>query len=116
MSDGAATNLGGTTTFSEAGSVIAGADALVVGNTGAAHVAAAVGTPVVSLFAPTIPAVRFRPWMVDHRLLGDQDIACRGCRARACAVPGQPCLSAVTVEDVLGALASVRRAAPAARR
>ena len=116
VADGAATDLAGTTTFSEAGSVIAGADAIVVGNTGAAHVAAAVGTPVVSLFAPTIPAVRFRPWMVDHRLLGDQDIACRGCRARACAVPGQPCLSAVTVDDVLAALASVRRAAPAARR
>ena len=41
---------------------------------------------------------------------------CRGCRARTCPVPGQPCLSVVTVDDVLSALASVRRAAPAARR
>ena len=29
---------------------------------GPAHLAAAVGTPVVSLFAPTVPPVRWRPW------------------------------------------------------
>ena len=42
--------------------VLAGAAAVVVGNTGAAHLAAAVGTPVVSLFAPVVPAVRWRPY------------------------------------------------------
>ena len=116
VADGTATDLAGRTSFSGLASVIAGADAIVVGNTGAAHVAAAVGTPVVSLFAPTIPAARFRPWMVEHVVLGDQEIGCRGCRARTCPIPSQPCLGAVTVDDVLAALASVRRAAPAARR
>jgi ADP-heptose:LPS heptosyltransferase len=84
--------------------VIAGATALVVGNTGAAHVAAAVGTPTVSLFAPTIPAVRFHPWMVDHVLLGDQQVPCRHCRARVCPRAEQVCLTSVTVDDVLDAL------------
>jgi ADP-heptose:LPS heptosyltransferase len=106
----AATNLAGATDFPTLARVIADASAVVVGNTGAAHVAAAVGTPVVSLFPPTIPAARFRPWLVPHVLLGDQDVACRGCRARACPVPGQPCLSGVTVDDVLLALASLRGA------
>jgi hypothetical protein len=54
--------------------------------------------------------------MVEHVVLGDQEIGCRGCRARTCPIPSQPCLGAVTVDDVLAALASVRRAAPAARR
>ena len=36
--------------------MLAGARGVVVGNTGPAHLAAAVGTPVVSLFAPTVPA------------------------------------------------------------
>lgn len=102
-------NLAGETDFTTLARVIADADAIVVGNTGAAHVAAAVGTPVVSLFPPTIPAVRFRPWMVPHALLGDQDIACRGCRARTCPLEDQPCLGVVTVGDVLQALASVRK-------
>jgi ADP-heptose:LPS heptosyltransferase len=105
-----ATNLAGQTDFATLGRVIAEADAIVVGNTGAAHVAAAVGTPVVSLFAPTIPAARFRPWRVPHVLLGDQHIACAGCRARRCPIPGQPCLGGIEISDVCAALAQVRRA------
>jgi ADP-heptose:LPS heptosyltransferase len=35
------------------------------------HLAAAVGTPVVAVFAATVPASRWRPWGVRHRLLGD---------------------------------------------
>lgn len=101
-------DLSGATDFTTLARVIADARALVVGNTGAAHVAAAVGTPTVSLFPPTIPAVRFRPWMVRHALLGDQDIACRGCRARACPLEDQPCLGVVTVDDVLRALDGLR--------
>ena len=66
----------------------AGAEAVVVGNTGPAHLAAAVGTPVVSLFAPVVPAARWRPWGVPHVLLGDQEAACRAtARTR---VPGRP--------------------------
>ena len=103
-----AVNLAGETDFTTLARVIADADALIVGNTGAAHVAAAVGTPVVSLFPPTIPAVRFRPWMVPHVLLGDQEIVCRGCRARVCPFESQPCLGVVTVDDVVRALDSVR--------
>ena len=88
--------------------MLAGAAAVVVGNTGAAHLAAAVGTPVVSLFAPTVPAARWRPWRVPHELLG-VDVPCAGCRARACPVPGHPCLEGVGVAE---ALAAVRRLAP----
>jgi ADP-heptose:LPS heptosyltransferase len=109
-----AVNLAGETDFTTLARVIADADAVIVGNTGAAHVAAAVGTPVVSLFAPTIPAVRFRPWMVPHVLLGDQEIACRGCRARVCPFENQPCLGIVSVDDVVRALDSVRKPREAA--
>lgn len=104
----------GTTSFAQLARVIADAEAIVVGNTGAAHVAAAVGTPVVSLFAPTIPAARFRPWMVAHELLGDQQIDCRGCRARICPREAQACLETVRVDDVLAALERLRAGVVAA--
>ena len=97
-------DLGGRTTFAELAEVFAGAEAIVVGNTGPAHLAAAIGTPVVSLYAPTVPAVRWRPWGVPHMLLGDQDAACAGSRARVCPLPGHPCLTCVSVEDVVEAL------------
>ena len=98
-----ALDLGGETDFRGLAGVIAGAAAIVVGNTGPAHLAAAVGTPVVSLFAPTVPAVRWRPWFVRHELLY-VDVPCAGCRARACPVPGHPCLGGVEVADVVAAV------------
>ncbi|WP_196807429.1 glycosyltransferase family 9 protein [Candidatus Solirubrobacter pratensis] len=106
----AGVDLGGATTFAGLARVLAAADAVVVGNTGPAHLAAAVGTPVVSLFAPTVPAVRWRPWLVAHELLY-VDVPCAGCRARTCPVAGHPCLAGVTVEEVVEA---VDRLAPLA--
>jgi len=103
-------DLGGRTTLAELAEVLAAARCVVVGNTGPAHLAAAVGTPVVSLFAPTVPAVRWRPWRVPHELLY-ADVPCAGCRAHVCPVEGHPCLGRITVEDVIGA---VDRLAPVA--
>jgi ADP-heptose:LPS heptosyltransferase len=97
-------DLGGRTDLAGLAAVLAGADAVVVGNTGPAHLAAAVGTPVVSLFAPTVPAARWAPWGVPSVLLGDQTIACAGCRAKVCPVAGHPCLSTVPVESVVEAV------------
>ncbi|MEC3998442.1 glycosyltransferase family 9 protein [Actinacidiphila sp. DG2A-62] len=100
VSAGVAVDLGGRTDARTLSGVLRLADALVCGNTGPAHLAAAVGTPVVSLFSPVVPAARWRPYGVPLVLLGDQDAACAGSRARDCPVPGHPCLSEVTAQDV----------------
>jgi ADP-heptose:LPS heptosyltransferase len=97
-------DLGGATTLAEMAALLDGAAAVVVGNTGPAHLAAAVGTPVVSLFAPVVPAARWAPYGVPSVLLGDQDAACRDTRARVCPVPGHPCLTSVTADDVVAAV------------
>jgi ADP-heptose:LPS heptosyltransferase len=99
-----AIDFGGKSTFAEYAAIVGGASAVICGNTAAVHVSSAMKTPVVELFPPTIPAVRFRPWMVPYALLGDQNIACRGCRARVCPFETQPCLNCVSVDDVVGAL------------
>lgn len=104
-------DLGGQTTLAQLAEVLLGADAVVVGNTGPAHLAAAVGTPVVSLFAPTVPPARWRPWRVPHRLLY-VNVPCAGCRARTCPVPGHPCLEEITVEQVLGSLGQLAHEQP----
>jgi heptosyltransferase III len=100
-------NLGGRTSLAELAGVLDGARVVVVGNTGPAHLAAAVGTPVVSLFSPVVPAARWAPWGVPSRLLGDQHAACRDTRARDCPIPGHPCLTSIapgTVADAVDAL------------
>ncbi|MFC4852032.1 glycosyltransferase family 9 protein [Actinophytocola glycyrrhizae] len=106
------TDLGGATGFPELAGVLAGADVVVVGNTGPAHLAAAVGTPVVSLFSPVVPAVRWAPYRVPTVLLGDQTAACRSTRARECPLPGHPCLTTVTAADVVAAVRTLRDGRP----
>lgn len=97
-------DLGGQTDLRTMAGVLAAADAVVVGNTGPAHLAAAVGTPVVSLFSPVVPAVRWAPYRVPVELLGDQNAPCKLTRARECPVPGHPCLADVSPEEAFAAV------------
>ncbi|MFJ4296957.1 glycosyltransferase family 9 protein [Curtobacterium sp. NPDC089689] len=96
-------DLGGSTTPAELAAVLAGAEVVVVGNTGPAHLAAAVGVPIVSLFSPVVPAVKWAPYAPLVEVLGDQSTPCRLSRARECPVSGHPCLARVSVQDVLDA-------------
>lgn len=106
-------DLGGATDFAGASEVLAHAEVVISGNTGPAHLAAAVGTPVVSLFAPVVPAVRWAPYGVPVALLGDQEAACAGSRARMCPIPGHPCLAGVSAEEAVAAALRLRAAIPA---
>lgn len=106
-------DLGGRTDLAELAAVLAGAAGVVVGNTGPAHLAAAVGTPVVSLFAPVVPARRWAPAGVPSVVLGDQRAACRDSRARECPIAGHPCLSSIDPADVLAAVLSLAGRPPA---
>jgi ADP-heptose:LPS heptosyltransferase len=98
-------DLTGTTDLASLAGVLTGASAVVTGNTGPAHLAAAVGTPVVSVFAPVVPYERWRPWGVEVAAVGDQRIDCAGCRARACPHVGQPCLASIDPAAIVGAVA-----------
>jgi len=71
-------------------------DALVSGDTGVAHLAAALGTPVVTLFGPTDPALsapRGPAVVVRHA------VPCSPCFYRECPIE-HPCLRDVTAAEV----------------
>jgi len=104
VAGGDGVDLGGRLTLAELAAVLAHAACVVVGNTGPAHLAAAVGTPVVSLFAPTVPFERWRPYGVPVVRLGEADAPCRDSRAAICPVPDHPCLSTITSIDVVAAV------------
>jgi ADP-heptose:LPS heptosyltransferase len=104
-------DIGGRLTLRELGALLARAEAVITGNTGPMHLAAAVGTPVVAAFPPTVPLRRWRPWRIPHVILGDQSVACAGCRSRTCPLDEQVCVSPIDGEAVvraLGELASLR--------
>lgn len=100
---GSAVDLGGACGIPGLAEVLGDAATVVVANTGPAHLAAAVGTPTVSLFAPTVPAARWRPWGVRCELLHTA-VGCAGCRATVCSVPEHPCLDDLSVDEVADAV------------
>lgn len=101
-------DLGGRTSLAELATVLGNASCLVVGNTGPAHLAAAVGTPVVSLFAPTVPFGQWGPYRVPCVRLGDAAASCRHTRAVRCPLSGHPCLAGVDPGHVVAAVHLLR--------
>lgn len=77
------------------------APVLISNNTGPVHVAAAVGTPVVDLYALTNP--QHTPWGVPNRVLF-QDVPCRFCYKSICPEGHYHCLRLVTPEAVVCAI------------
>jgi ADP-heptose:LPS heptosyltransferase len=108
VADGLATDLGGRTDLATLAAVLRGAEVVVAPNTGPAHLAVAVGTPVVSLFAPVVPARRWAPYGVPVVVLGRRTAPCAGTRARRCPVPGHPCLDDITSAEVVDAVERLR--------
>ena len=98
---------GGRLRLPELAAVLDQAAVVVAPNTGPAHLAAAVGTPVVSLYAPVVPFDRWRPHGVPVVRLGDQRAGCRLTRSRTCPVPGHPCLDSVPAAEVVAAVRSL---------
>lgn len=77
--------------------------ALVCGDTGVGHLAAALGTPVVTLFGPTDPALsapRGPARTITH------PVACSPCFYRECPID-HPCLRDIRPDEVLAALGAV---------
>ncbi len=90
-------SLAGRLTLEEFGALLSRADLLVSNNTGPVHVSAAVGTPVVDLYALTNP--QHTPWNVEHRVLF-HDVPCRYCYKSVCPSGHHDCLRLVTPEEV----------------
>jgi lipopolysaccharide heptosyltransferase II len=86
------------------------APVLIANNSGPAHIAAAVGTPVVDLYALTNP--QHTPWMVPARVLS-QDVPCRNCFRSECPMGHHLCLRGVPPSAVVEAAVELApRAAP----
>jgi ADP-heptose:LPS heptosyltransferase len=73
----------GTLSFPNFCALIEAADLVITNNTGPMHIAAAVKTPVISLFALTNPPEQWGPWRVPHRQLF-HEVPCRLCYHRVC--------------------------------
>ncbi len=93
-------SLAGQLDLAQLAALIEAAPLLMAGNTGPVHVAAAVGTPVVDVYALTNP--QHTPWMVPSRVLSN-DVPCRWCYRSVCPEGHHLCLLGVAPERVVAA-------------
>lgn len=95
--------------------LVALAPVLLSNNSGPAHLAAAVGTPVVDVYALTNP--QHTPWAVPHRVLF-HDMPCRFCYRSVCPEAHHACLTRIApgdIADAAEALLGARAPAPRSR-
>lgn len=86
----------------ELAALIEAAPLVLTNNTGPAHIAAAVGTPVVDLYALTNP--QHTPWRVPSTVLS-HDVPCRNCFKSVCPEGHHHCLTLIAPERVTRACA-----------
>jgi ADP-heptose:LPS heptosyltransferase len=80
---------------------------VIANNSLAAHLSAAVGTPVCDLYALTNP--QHKPWQVPHRVL-NHDVECRFCFKSVCPQRHHRCLAGVAPAEVVGAVRELAQA------
>lgn len=100
----AAVSVAGELDFPQLAALVSRAALLISNNSGPVHVAAAVGTPVVVLYALTNP--QHTPWQVPHRTLY-RDVPCRYCYKSVCPHGHNHCLRLVTPEEIVAAAADL---------
>jgi lipopolysaccharide heptosyltransferase II len=74
---------------------------LISNNTAPVHLAAAVGTPVVDIYALTAPDRT--PWSVPHRVVS-HEVSCKYCYQSVCSEGHGNCLRQITPEEVVAAV------------
>ena len=105
-----AASLAGILTLEELAALLSLAPLLIANNTGPVHLAAAVGTPVVDLYALTNP--QHTPWGVPSRVLY-HDVPCKFCYRSVCPEGHHHCLRLVTPEAVVAAALDLLQATTA---
>ena len=93
-------SLAGQLELGELGALIGGARLLVCNNSAPAHLAAAVGTPSVVLYALTNS--QHTPWRAPGRVL-NRDVPCRNCLKSVCPEGHHACLLGVLPAEVADA-------------
>ena len=92
--------------------VLKAAAAAVGPDSGPGHLAAAVGTPYVTLFGPT-PADRHVPYGYEH-LVVQSDLDCRPCYKKQCPEHSNRCMANIKIDDVTEKIFQALDSRPAA--
>jgi lipopolysaccharide heptosyltransferase II len=107
-----ALSLGGQLSLDELIFLLQRLDVLLSGDTGPAHLAAAVGTPVVGLFGPS-RAQHYAPLGTQHILIDRSYLCAPTCSFWTCRGDNHACMRAITPDEVISATQQALQARPA---
>jgi lipopolysaccharide heptosyltransferase II len=103
-------NAAGALGLRASAALIARAAVLVTNDSAPLHLATAVGTPIVALFGPTVPAFGFGPRGARDIVVEHVGLECRPCSAhgpQVCPLGHHRCMREQSVERVAAAVATV---------
>ena len=93
-------NFAGGTSLMELAGLADECDLVISGDSGPAHVAAAVDTPVIALFGPS-DEVKYRPYGEIHRVV-KSDVDCRPCGEHKCPEKHYHCMRRIKPGQIMG--------------
>lgn len=105
-----ALNLCGQLSLAQTLWLMAQAQAVVSNDSGAMHMAAAMATPSVAIFGPTVLRFGFQPWQNRAKVLERTDLNCRPCSPHGtakCPLGHHNCMKWITAQEVEGAVLEV---------
>jgi ADP-heptose:LPS heptosyltransferase len=103
-------NISGLLSLTELAGIFRRCSVVVGNDSGAGHYAAAVGTPVVTVFGPTIPGFGFYPLGSKSVVVEGKALDCRPCGpfgGNYCPVKSHECMTSISVESVVNAVEKI---------
>lgn len=90
-------------TLLESAEIIRLCSLLITNDSAPLHLASAMGTPVIAIFGPTVPAFGFYPYKVEHKII-QRSLDCRPCGMHGsvkCPIKTHECMKAIKPKMVL---------------
>jgi ADP-heptose:LPS heptosyltransferase len=99
-------NLGGQTSYAESAEILRRCMMYLGNDSGAMHLAAAVGTPCVAIFSARDEVGAWYPFGENHIVLR-KEVECQGCMLAECVEKKMKCMKDISVEEVFTACEKV---------
>ncbi len=99
--------IAGQKQITESIEILKSCDFIVGNDSSSSHMAASVGTPVLSLFGPTTLDLGFRPWINNSAVVENISLDCRPCGKhghKKCPLGHHKCMKDISAETVIAAI------------
>jgi heptosyltransferase-2 len=104
-------NLAGRTSLLLSAAIISKSTLTIANDSAPGHIAAAVGTPVIAIFGPTVPAFGFAPYSENSVVLGLDGLYCRPCSRHGsdhCPQGHFRCMKELSPEKIISAAIAIK--------